>query len=154
MPEQTCRQCGEPLEPDARFCRACGTAVSAVARRRAPHRPTRAARPSSRLPLVLLIVGVAALLLAFVLNRAGQEDVVNVPDEHDAAGLPYPDVPRISVAETRERFDEGTAIIVDVRSAQNYAEAHIPDALSLPLAELQSRYQELPRAAEIITYCT
>jgi rhodanese-related sulfurtransferase len=88
------------------------------------------------------------------MSQANPPDVVDVPDEHDAAGLPYPDVPRISVNETKERLDSGIAIVIDVRSAQEYAEAHIPSALSIPLDELQSRYQELPPDAEIITYCT
>ena len=56
--------------------------------------------------------------------------------------------------DSNERLDNGLAVIVDVRSAQEYAEAHIPTARSIPLDELQLRYQELSPSAEIITYCT
>ena len=55
---------------------------------------------------------------------------------------------------TRKLFDNNSAVIIDVRDALDYAEVHIPGALSNPLEELQSRYQELPPDAEIITYCT
>jgi rhodanese-related sulfurtransferase len=61
-------------------------------------------------------------------------------------------VPRISLAEAQARYDDGTALFVDVRGQEEYDTAHIPDAISLPLADLEARYQELPQDAEIITY--
>jgi len=99
---------------------------------------------------LLLLVGVV-----FVLNqgRSGST-AATLSDSHDEQGIPYPEVPRISLAETRARYDAGTALFMDVRSQGEYDTAHIPDAISLPLANLDARYQELPRDAEIITYCT
>lgn len=153
MLDPTCTQCGQRLEPEARYCRACGTAVSSPTRS-SPRPQPRANRLSARLLPILLVVGAALIGLSLLLSRVDPPAVVDIPDEHDVAGLPYPEVPRISVAETKERLDGGTSIIVDVRSPGDYAEAHIPGALSIPLDDLQSRYQELPQAAEIITYCT
>lgn len=153
MPNKICPQCGERLEPDVSFCRVCGTDVSGRAVSGPPRRPARARR-SLPWPLLIFIAGGALIVLGLLLNRDNTPTVADVPDEHDASGLPYPGVPRIPVVEARERFDNGAAVIVDVRSAQEYAEAHIPNARSLPLDELQSRYQELPRDREIITYCT
>lgn len=77
-----------------------------------------------------------------------------LPDSHDEEGVPYPEVPRIPLAEAKARYDAGTALFVDVRSQGEYETAHIRNAISLPLANLDARYQELPRDAEIITYCT
>jgi len=45
-------------------------------------------------------------------------------------------------------------VIVDVRSAADYAAAHAHGALSIPLAEIEQRSKELPRESFIITYCT
>lgn len=42
--------------------------------------------------------------------------------------------------------------IIDVRPAQEFAAGHLPDALSLPLAELLRRLRKLPRDKEIIAY--
>lgn len=153
MTNKFCPQCGERLKPGASFCSVCGAGISTRAVGDSPRRPAKARRSFTWLPIIV-IVGGALILVGLLLNRAGPPTVADVPDEHDTAGLPYPDVPRIPVAEARERLDNGTAVIVDVRSPQQYAEAHVPDALSIPLDEIQSRYRELPADAEIITYCT
>jgi hypothetical protein len=77
-----------------------------------------------------------------------------LPDSHNEEGIPYPEVPRISPADTIAAFDAGTALIVDVRSQGEYDTARVSNAISLPLADLDARYRELPQDAEIITYCT
>jgi 3-mercaptopyruvate sulfurtransferase SseA len=71
-----------------------------------------------------------------------------------APSVPYPQVPRISVADARDRWESGDAVIVDVRSAAEYEQAHVPGALNIPVAEIETRYTELSRGVEIITYCT
>ncbi len=99
----------------------------------------------------VLIVLAAALF--FGLNRSTPAST-ELPDYHDETGIPYPEVPRITPAEAKAKYDAGTALFVDVRSLGEYETAHIPNAISLPLTELEARYQELPRDAEIIIYCT
>ena len=153
MSSQSCGQCGGRLTPEMRFCAACGTAVSANAAPK-PSRRRAKSRRSLPWPLLILIIGGALILLAGLLYQANPPAVVDVPDEHDVSGLPYPGVPRVSAIEAKERVDGGTAVIVDVRSAQEYAEAHISNAISMPLEDLQSRYRELSPEMEIITYCT
>lgn len=153
MRTQFCIRCGERLEPNARFCMACGTAVAAESVPKLARRRTKSRRPPPW-TLIILVVGVALSLSGLLLYRANPPAVVDIPDDHDASGLPYPTVPRISAAETKVRLDSGTAVVVDVRSAPEYTEARIPNALSIPLDELQSRYQELAPNMEIITYCT
>jgi 3-mercaptopyruvate sulfurtransferase SseA len=71
-----------------------------------------------------------------------------------APNIPYPEVPRISVADARDRWESGDAVIVDVRSPAEYEQAHVPGTLNIPVAEIGTRYTELPRGVEIITYCT
>ena len=68
--------------------------------------------------------------------------------------IPYPEVPRLSVAEDKAHYDAGTALFVDVRSAEAFSRGHIARAISLPLSELEWRYKELPRDATIVTVCT
>lgn len=110
-------------------------------------------------PQVLILVGSAVLILAGALLIVTAQPVVAptvtpVADVHSEEGLPYPDVPRISLADAKAAYDAKNVIIVDVRGQDDYAAAHIPGALSLPLAELETRAQELPRDGTIITYCT
>lgn len=48
---------------------------------------------------------------------------------------------------------EGSALLIDVRPALEFAAGHIPGALSIPPDELQSRIDELPRDRTIVAYC-
>ena len=58
---------------------------------------------------------------------------------------------------TRETLLEKTAreevVVVDVRPEEEFAAGHLPRALSVPLARLESRLAELPRDREIVAYC-
>ena len=64
------------------------------------------------------------------------------------------EVQRVSLEESLAAFDSGEAVFLDVRSESSYAAGHIPDALSIPLAELESRIGEIDPNQWIITYCT
>jgi hypothetical protein len=77
-----------------------------------------------------------------------------IPDEHDEEGIPYPNAPRMDLADAKARYDAGQALFVDVRDADSYAVAHIPESLSLPLGELEAAIPPLSRDAWIVTYCT
>lgn len=59
----------------------------------------------------------------------------------------------ISRAELLARAEVGDVVILDVRPGAEYAAGHIPRALSIPLAELETRLAELPADAEIVAYC-
>ena len=52
-------------------------------------------------------------------------------------------------------IDQGgrDVVLLDVRSAEGFREAHVPGALNIPFEELPTRYRELPKQQEIITYC-
>lgn len=63
-----------------------------------------------------------------------------------------PEVPRIDVEPAREQLARGTAILVDTRSPAEYAEAHIPGAVSIPFADMPQRYAELPQDKDIFIY--
>ncbi len=49
--------------------------------------------------------------------------------------------------------DAGEAIIlVDLRPAEAYRKGHLPGARWLPVAELERRFNEIPRAGRVILY--
>ena len=70
------------------------------------------------------------------------------------AATPSDGVRRVAVAELREALDKGAAVIVDVRSADQYKASHIKGALHIPEAEVAARSGELPRDKMIVTYCS
>ncbi len=51
------------------------------------------------------------------------------------------------------RLREGRVTVLDVRPAEEYRQGHIAGALSLPVAELEERLKEVPRAHEVVAYC-
>jgi rhodanese-related sulfurtransferase len=57
--------------------------------------------------------------------------------------------------EVRARLRAGGAILVDVRARAGFDEGHLPDAISLPVAEIPERASEIlpDPSQEIIVYC-
>ena len=74
------------------------------------------------------------------------------------SGLPLSEaeVPRVTAEEAKAALDGGKAVIVDVRSAEAFLEAHIAGAISIPLSEFENNIANvsLDRNQWIITYCT
>jgi 3-mercaptopyruvate sulfurtransferase SseA len=66
----------------------------------------------------------------------------------------YPQVERLSLAQSKEAFDANAAVFVDVRDPTYYQAGHIPGAISIPLNEIEKRFLELRTDQWIILYCT
>lgn len=107
---------------------------------------------------LLLGLGAVAIVIVLVATywATAQPPAIvgNFPVETSPDGIPFPDVPRVSVTDARTAAEDGNAIIVDVRSQGQYAMSHVPGALLIPIDEFETRYSELPQNTQIITYCT
>ena len=99
----------------------------------------------------LVLVGALGFLIA---ATRPSSPATSQPSAAGQADIPYPEVPRTPLEEVKAKFDAGEGVIVDTRSATEYAQGHIPNAVSLPLSELSTQNPDLSRDAEIITYCT
>lgn len=105
--------------------------------------------------LPLLAAGAIGLIVAGVLIlRNPAPPTVPSPAAVEHTEETFPDIPRVNLAEAKAAFDARTAIFLDVRDASSYAAGHIPGALSIPLATLEERANELKPTDWIITYCT
>lgn len=105
--------------------------------------------------MIFVIVGGLLLLVAAVLLFvSGQQN----PDQPATASTPESDpvasYPRITLEESKAAFDSGEVVFLDVRTEQEYQQAHIPGSISIPYAELPERLSELDPAAAYVTYCT
>ncbi|AOI82872.1 MULTISPECIES: metalloregulator ArsR/SmtB family transcription factor [Burkholderia] len=58
----------------------------------------------------------------------------------------------VSIEELIDRLKDG-ALLLDVRSAEDYATGHIPGAINIPTEELERHLGELPRNQNILAYC-
>ena len=67
----------------------------------------------------------------------------------DAAGQAE-DVPR---EELLRRARSGQVVVLEVRPRHEYAERHIPGAVSVPVEELEQRLAELPADVQVVAYC-
>jgi 3-mercaptopyruvate sulfurtransferase SseA len=78
------------------------------------------------------------------------------PQRNDSLPLTETDVPRVPVEEAKAALDSGTAVIVDVRSADAYAAGHVVGSINIPLTEFENNIANVSLAKDqwIITYCT
>ena len=54
----------------------------------------------------------------------------------------------------RTQYDKGRKLIaIDLRSADEFRQGHLPGARSLPMDELTARFQEVPRQDLVVLYC-
>jgi hypothetical protein len=114
-------------------------------------------QPRSPLPLIMVLAGmviVATVALLLAQRAAPPPAGSEQPQWIIRTGVPYPEVPRVSLTDARRAYDEQQALFLDVRPLESFTHSHIPNAVSLPLSELPGRLSELDPDQWIITYCT
>ena len=87
------------------------------------------------------------LIIAAVATVAVVAAIVFLP-RGDSASLPK----EISVVQAKEKYDAG-AFVLDVRQPEEWNETHVPGTTLIPLGELESRVNELPKDKEIVVIC-
>jgi rhodanese-related sulfurtransferase len=92
----------------------------------------------------LLFLAVVALVILIALLWANRSD----SNSSTPAGLP----PEISVSEAFTKYQNG-AYVLDVRTQEEWDEYHAPNTTLIPLDQLASRLNELPRDREIVVVC-
>ncbi len=76
--------------------------------------------------------------------------MVAIKERHFAA-LDAPEV--ISSVDLRARLADGTAVLLDVRPAEEFAHGHIAGATSIPIEDLGSRLEEVPSDRLVVATC-
>ena len=62
-------------------------------------------------------------------------------------------VRRISEQDSFRLANNGSAVIVDVRSNSQYQLGHIKGSVNIPRSQIVSRFKEIPAGKVVITYC-
>lgn len=90
----------------------------------------------------LLIAGALALLFTWGLSRlfGGAS-----PEARER-------MKKVNGTEARELVKEG-ALIVDVRTPQEFSERHLDGAINVPVDELPGRLEELSGSEKVLVYC-
>jgi len=103
-------------------------------------------RPNAVSELVRALAGIG---LDRVAGWAGAEMV----DEWHATGRPLTMTPRLDLREIADEVGAGRISLIDVRSRAEWAAGHLPNAINLPLGELDQRLREIPRGRPVVVHC-
>lgn len=95
-------------------------------------------RPGAQIAVLLVV----ALVIYLILQAGGTSNSVAT------ASLPK----EISVSEAYEKYKQG-AFFIDVRTQEEWNEFHAPNTSLVPLDQLPSRLNDLPRDREIVVVC-
>lgn len=90
--------------------------------------------------------------LAYAPQYGSAKDPINMAG-FVAAGLLRGDHPQIDVADLLATPPGAGPFLLDVRTADEHAAGHIPESTNIPVDELRSRIDELPKDQEIAAYC-
>lgn len=99
-------------------------------------------------PCRIIWIGAAAIVLFYIITGLSG---CGAPDAEGASGYT-----QITAEEAKQIIDgDGDYIILDVRTEEEYAEGHIPNALLIPDYEIQEKAGELltDKGQTILVYC-
>lgn len=121
---------------------------------------------SAIMPFVarILVICVAGAVLAAVVNAVSPAGISWLP-RRDGSALTNPDVLRqvgVSVEQAVAMLEESQTVVIDARSAEQFADGHIPGAINVCSSELpeaaEPLYEVLPVAEDmgemkVLIYC-
>lgn len=87
-------------------------------------------------------------LRALATSRLAEIDLVTRAFMERRGGLE-----EVRSEELIRRVRSGEVTILDVRPVDEYAAGHIPGALSMPVADLKTRWADLPKDRDVVAYC-
>lgn len=107
--------------------------------------------------IIVFAVSLGFTLLLTACSGGGASPVPGSPHSQTAAttAAAVSEYQKLSAAEAKVRMDAGGVIVVDVRTAAEYEEAHIPGARLLPVTEVEQRADEIlpDKDAVLLIYC-
>lgn len=90
--------------------------------------------------------------LAYAPQYGSAKDPINMAG-FVAGGLLRDDHPQVDVEAVLAPPAEQRPIVLDVRTPEEFSAGHMPEAVNIPVDDLRSRLDELPRNREIAAYC-
>ena len=95
----------------------------------------------------------AVLELVSALRRVAERNLAEVAQVIRSYFNDRDSMEPVSREELLEKSRAGVVTVVDVRPADEFALGHLPDAVNIPLRELETRLAQLDRSQEIVAYC-
>ena len=63
-------------------------------------------------------------------------------------------VKRVSAEDLKAQVGRGEVTVIDVRQSTDYARGHIPGAINIPFASVETQFDTIPKDKPIVLYCT
>ena len=63
------------------------------------------------------------------------------------------DYTNVSLPQAKALLDKGGVFLLDVRTPQEYQQAHLQGAVLIPIDQIEKRLGEIPRSRAILVYC-
>ena len=104
-------------------------------------------------PVALIAAPGQAEALRAELQLIGIDDVAGFWAPGALAGRELARYTRIGAAEAAALAAADDTLLLDVRTAAEYAAGHLPGSINIPLGRLPRRLAELPRRASTLVYC-
>jgi rhodanese-related sulfurtransferase/DNA-binding MarR family transcriptional regulator len=95
----------------------------------------------------------AVMRLWLELRAVGAQLIEEVDEALDAYLTRRHEFEKVTIDEVRDRLRAGKAVLLDARPEVEYQAGHLPQAISIPLDELERRLDELPRNRTLVVYC-
>jgi rhodanese-related sulfurtransferase/DNA-binding transcriptional ArsR family regulator len=87
------------------------------------------------------------------LGRVGESHLAEIERIVRIYLLQKDDLEPVPAKELLERARRGLVTVLDVRPPEEFAAAHLPGAVNIPVRELEKRLKELPKGREVVAYC-
>ncbi len=87
------------------------------------------------------------------LRAVGEHQLDEVDQALDAYRTRRHEFEKVTIDELRDRLRAGKVMLLDVRPGVEYQAGHLPQAISIPLEELERRLNDLPRNRPLVVYC-
>ena len=95
----------------------------------------------------------AVMRLWLELRAVGEQQIDEVDQALDAYRTRRHEFEKVTIDEVRDRLRAGKALLIDARPGVEYQAGHLPQAISIPLDELERQLAALPRNRPLFVYC-
>lgn len=99
------------------------------------------------------LAGDEVMHLVMALRSTAEERIADINIVRNDFILKNDDFDTIELKDLAEKIKEGSITLIDVRPSDEYAADHLPSAVSMPISEVETRLNSLPKDKEIVAYC-
>jgi rhodanese-related sulfurtransferase/DNA-binding transcriptional ArsR family regulator len=93
------------------------------------------------------------LMFVLALRGTAEERITDVKLVRESHILRENSLSSISIEDLVQKLNKHDVTLLDVRPFEEYRHDHLPHAISVPISELESRLDALPKDKEIVAYC-